>query len=173
MPTVKRTPRTPSESSAPVADQAKPTRERVGPRVPFGGFRRRLEVTSLDPNYYYYWQKNTADNIARMQEAGYEFVSKRDAQRYTPEVLEETQHRGGNESVYDRCERFGGTDAHGDEYNLVLMRQPMKWHQEDMAEHEARNAAVDQAMYRQEFANDPGDSSERYGDINVTVKHEE
>lgn len=165
----------PSETAASAAQEQPLKRERKR-RVPFGGFVSKLEVANKDPAYFYYWQKNTGDYIQRMLDAGYEFVRERDARRYAPETLTNTS----NQSIDGRVEIFGGREANGQEYSLVLMRQPMEYHLEDMEHQEKRNQAIDEAVYRGEFDNDPyrdGNISQgqsvRYGNVDVTVKHEE
>ena len=162
------------DSEAPASQRKTPARERVT-RVAFGGNQLKLEVINQDPDYWYYWQKDQGDNLQRMVDAGYEFVTREIAGRYAPEALTNTDLMGGNQSITDLVEVFGGTNAHGDEVNLVLMRQPNEFHLEDMAAREQKNLRVDEAIYRGEFTDDPGDGSQetRYGNIDVTVKHEE
>lgn len=176
MPKAKRIARNSSETTAAAAaPEANQPSERMARRVPFGGMQRRLEVIGLDPNYHYYWQKDTGDNIPRMKQGGYVFVSQQELDSYSAgkEILANLEDRGGNESLTDKIERYGGIDVHGGEYNLVLMKLLMKYHLEDKAEAEKRNAQTDQAIFRQQFPADPGDNTGRYGDINVTVNHEE
>jgi len=46
-------------------------------RVPFGGNRRRLHVHKKDKGYVYYWFNDTQDRLQRAEEAGYEYVTKK------------------------------------------------------------------------------------------------
>ena len=136
-------------------------------RVPFGGLVYKLEVKYKDPDYYYYWFRARGDEIDRAKNAGYEFVTRRQARG--TELAEELTIKdvdGGNQSVDDRYERNGGRDEFGREYNMVLMRQPMEYHLQDKALDDAAADRVDEAITRQEFKGE--NVASKYGNISVT-----
>lgn len=141
-------------------DSEKPTRKR---RVPFGGFNYKLEVAeeSKEPGWHYCWFPDRGAYIQSALDAGYEFVTERDDVEVT-----NTDVHGGNQSLDGRVERYGGRDRQtGREYNMVLMRQPEEFHQEDIAELAKRNKEVERAILNQEF----GQAIERkYGDVKLT-----
>jgi hypothetical protein len=138
-------------------------------RVPFGGLSYKLEVKHKDPAYWYYWFRNRGDEVERAKAAGYEFVSRRQARgAELPEELTLRDVDGGNQSLDDRYERFGGRDEFGRDYTMVLMRQPMEYHLEDHKADQAAADRIDEAIFRQEFK---GQSvSQKYGQVSVTHK---
>jgi len=129
----------------------------------------KLEVKNKDPDYWYYWFRNRGDEIERAKQAGYEFVTRRMARgTELPEELTLRDVDGGNQSLDDRLERYGGRDDYGKEYNMVLMRQPMEYHLQDKAADDAAADRIDEAIHRQEFQ---GKSiAKKYGDVSVTHK---
>ena len=167
MPAQKRKP-SPSEGTTEEA----PVRYRE--RIPFSGLSKKLDVAYKDPEFYYYWQKDTGDNIARMLRAGYEFVDPQTAKMQVPEMLTSTDVNPRTD-VDGALRVHGGVGEGGRDYGLVLMRIPMKLHEEDMQDHETRNLAIDSAIHRQAFGGGKHtlDEETSYGNINVTVKHEE
>lgn len=140
-------------------------------RVPFGGFTYKLEVANKDPNWWYYWFRDTGDTIERALRAGYEFVTRRQANRMLPEELTNRDVHGGNQSLTDDVRVHGGRDDRGRDYNLVLMRQPMEYHMEDLAAEQALTDDVDKAISRQNFQN--RNIANKYGDVTMTVKDQE
>lgn len=138
-------------------------------RVPFGGLVYKLEVKHKDPDFWYYWFRNRGDEIERARAAGYEFVTRRQARgAELPEELTLKDVDGGNQSLDDRYERYGGRDEFGREYNMVLMRQPMEYHLIDKAADDAAADKIDEAITRQEFKG--GNIAKKYGNISVTHK---
>jgi hypothetical protein len=138
-------------------------------RVPFGGLTYKLEVKHKDPDYYYYWFRNRGDEIERAKAAGYDFVTKKQARgAELPEELTLRDVHGGNQSIDDRYERFGGHDEFGREYTMVLMRQPMEYHLKDKAADDRAADRIDEAITRQEFAGK--NIAQKYGSISVTHK---
>lgn len=132
-------------------------------RVPFGGFSLKLEVKNKDPNFYYYWFKDEGDMLTRAEEAGYEYVSPRQAGMR--ERLTNRDVHGGNQSIVDRIERTGGRDEFGRHYNLVLMRQPMEYHLLDKAAADKVTDEVDNAINRQTFSG--SNVAQKYGDVQM------
>ncbi len=141
-------------------------------RVPFGGLQYKLQVENTDPDYFYYWQKDVGDNIQRMLDAGFEYVTRREAGKNAPETLTNRDVTGGNQSLTDQVRVNGGRDEFGKYYDLVLMKQPMAWHLQDAAQKAKKADEADTAIKRQAFAGQD-DTGNRYGDISVTVKSEE
>ena len=135
-------------------------------RVPYSGYQSRLEVRNKDPNYFYYFHKDTGDNIQRALAAGYRFVSRRDAGRELPEEL--VNDRQGNRAD-DTLRVFGGQGDYGREYELVLMRLPMKLHLEDRKKREAVYDSIDSSIARRDLDGVAAKGQE-YADINISVK---
>jgi hypothetical protein len=129
----------------------------------------KLEVKYKDPDYFYYWFRNKADELDRAIAAGYDYVTRQQARG--TELAEELTLKdvdGGNQSIDGRYERFGGRDEFGREYNMVLMRQPMEYHLEDVAADNAASDRIDEAITRQEFQ---GKSvAQKYGSVSITHK---
>lgn len=158
---------------SPSAGQTTDTPERYRERVSFSGMSKKLDVAYKDPNFYYYWQKDTGDNLQRMLRAGYEFVDAETAKMQVPEMLT-NRDVSGRTDVDGALRVHGGVGEGGRDYGMVLMRIPMELHEEDMAAHEERNKAIDSSIHRQAFTGGKNvDQATSYGDINVTVKHEE
>lgn len=166
----RRGPGRPRKNPEAAVDERRESRE-VPTRVPFGGFTYKLEVANKDPNYYYYWFRDRGDDIERALRAGYEFVTRRQADRLMPEQMTNRDMHGGNQSVHDDVRVFGGRDEYGRDYNLVLMRQPMQFHMEDLEREKERNDAVDQAISRQVFRDN--NIANKYGNVSLTVKDQE
>lgn len=162
--------RRPGRQRKDAAEATDPDRA-AGRRVPFGGFTYKLEVTNKDPAYWYYWFSDRGDTIERALRAGYEFVNRREANRLMPEELTNRDVHGGNQSLTDDVRVFGGRDEYGRDFNLVLMRQPMEYHLEDMAAEEARNDEIDRSITRQSFQNH--NIANKYGDVTMTTKDQE
>ena len=118
-------------------------------RVPFSGHYAKLEVNDKDPNYHYYWHKDSGDTLRRALAAGYEFVDMRGQNRLAPENLNNRDLNVANHSIVGRYEINGGKDEWGREFSLVLMRQPMEFHQEDQKLRDAKSDEVDAAIRRQ------------------------
>ena len=159
-------PRWPQNSEDPGVRESRVARPE---RVPFGGMTYKLEVKNKDPNYYYYWFRNRQDELKRAEAAGYDYVTPR--MQRLGELTEEVTNRdvdGGNQSVEGRTERYGGRDEFGREYVMVLMRQPMEYHLQDLAADQKAADAIDEAITRQEF--DGKNIAQKYGSINVTHK---
>jgi hypothetical protein len=167
----KRRPGRPKKDVAPTVVEERRQNRDVPTRVPFGGFTYKLEVANKDPNYWYYWFKDRGDNIERALRAGYEFVTRREANRLMPDELTNRDVHGGNQSMTDDVRVNGGRDEFGRDYNLVLMRQPMEFHNEDLAAEQSRTDEVDRAIIRQNFEN--RNIANKYGDVTMTVKDQE
>ncbi|GAF88295.1 unnamed protein product [marine sediment metagenome] len=154
-------------------DDDKPGRRK---RVPFAGVVRKLHVAYKAPGYYYYWQKDTGDNIQRMRQAGYELVDAKTARMEVPEMLT-------NSDVSARTDLDGALRVHGGvgeggrDYGMVLMRIPNALHEEDMAALAGKADEIDSAISRQAFqgGKETGliSDSTVYGDISITTKSEE
>ena len=154
--------------ATPAADR---TSREAPVRVPFGGFSYKLEVANKDPAFWYYWFKDTGDTIKRALRAGYQFVSQRESGDLTPEALTNRDVNGANESVSGDTRKFGGRDEYGREYQLVLMKQPIEFHEADMQAENAKADEVDQAIFRQGI--DRNNVATKYGNVTMTVKDEE
>ena len=135
-------------------------------REPYGGFQSRLEVRNKDPNYFYFWHKDTGDNIQRALAAQYKFVSRRNAGRELPEEL--ANDRSGNRAD-DTLKVYGGQGDYGREYELVLMRLPMELHLQDQKMREKRYDAIDAGIARHDLDGVAARGQE-YSDINISVK---
>jgi hypothetical protein len=140
-------------------------------RVPFGGFNYKLEVANKDPSFFYYWQKDVGDNLERMQRAGYEFVTRKQAGRELPESLTNRDLYGAKESLDDRLCVHGGRDEYGKEYKLYLMRQPMEFHEEDARRDAERADLIDQSIRRQTFGSST--IANKYGSVDMSTRSEE
>jgi len=145
----------------------------VSQRVPFGGFSLKLDVANKDPNFYYYWQSDKGDNLERMLQAGYEFVTRQQAGRMrVPESLTNRDLTGGKESLDDRFCVFGGHDEHGRETKLYLMRQPMAFHEEDARRNAELADVIDNSIRRQTLGNTLA-ANEKYGRVDLSTRSEE
>lgn len=160
-----------SKASKPRKDsQAEPVeRKETFKREPFGGRRMKLSVTGKDPNFHYGWFRDQGDNLIRLRRAGYEPVSFREAGREVPEAIENTDDRLRPEDV---CRTHGGIGEGNIPYNLILMKQPMEFHKEDLGLKQDQTNEIDQSIYREEFS-DGKVSGNMYGDINVSVRDKE
>jgi len=148
---------------------AKPAEKKEFVRVPFGGMRKRLSVSSKDPAYHYGWFRDEGDNYIRLRRGGYSEVSFREAERECPEKLTGADERLRPE---DACRTHGGVGEGGVNYQMILMKIPMEFYLEDKKLKDDRADAVDQAIYRPEFQ-DGKVVNNTYGEINVSVRDKE
>jgi len=112
-------------------------------RVPVGGIRDIMTVYNKDPDFMYYWVKDTNENgsrLNRFMRGGYEFATYDKRSAY---VI-------GDEAVY-KSKQHGSIirlpTGHG-EYSY-LMRLPMEFHLEDKAAKEAKIAEMEGQMLNQ------------------------
>ncbi len=141
-------------------------------RVAFGGRRLRLDVSGKDPGYHYGWFRDQGDSYVSLQQAAYQKVSFREAQRECPEKLEGVDERLRPE---DTCRTHGGVGEGGRPYDMVLLKQPMQFFLEDQAAQERRNAEIDIAITRPELEGGRIVGSQYIPDagINLSVKDKE
>lgn len=134
-------------------------------RTPFGGMHYKLEIRNKDPNYVYYWQKDVGDNLQRMLDAGYEFVSRIDHHGAGSEELTNRDINGRNQSLSDQMRVHGGVGEYGREYQLVAMRIRKELWDQDRAADAAAADAIDEAVRRQEFEGE--NIARKYGSVRV------
>jgi len=142
-------------------------------RESFGGRRMRLAVpeSAKDPKYWYYWFRDSGDNLYQAQRAGYEFVTFRDAKRNVPVTINEADKGLKPEDV---CQAHGGAGEGGIPYKMVLMRLPMELRLEDEAAHAAAADEIDRAIYRPEFKDGKVVGNQlQYGSFDVQLKDKE
>jgi len=162
---VKRKPGRPRKDVAIEQDARKETFK----REPFGGRRLKLAVSGKDPAYHYGWFRDQGDNLIRLRRAGYVPVSFREAEREVPEAIENTDDRLRPE---DACRTHGGLGEGNIPYNMILMKQPIEFYDEDRKVKQQANEAIDTAVLRPEFK-DGSVVDNQYGDINVSVRDKE
>ena len=110
----------------------RPRRNSIG--VP----RLTLAVTNEIPGYHLCWM-NDDGNVQNALDSGYEFVTKGEtelANGVTP----------SNVDMSDRIKQKVGTTQQGDVLYAYLMKIKLEWHEEDMAQIEAQNKQVEDAI---------------------------
>lgn len=129
---------------------------RTSKRVPISGQRDNLQVEGKDPDFYYRWVKDTAENgsnILKHTRAGYSFA--RDEEGL---VI-------GEANVY-RSENVGScirVPAGFGEY-LYLMKQPMRYREEDL---QLKAQGIDEVEDSMRHANE---AAGEYGSIKIERK---
>lgn len=103
------------------------------------GVRDLLTVLGKDPNFYYRFEENTDTNLARFTDMGFSRVTYRELQ--------------GVDGVGDaRVNRGSSVDStvtvRSQDTEVVLLKQPMKWRLEDLAEKEALDYMSEKALRR-------------------------
>ena len=110
----------------------RPRRNSIG--VP----RLSLAVTSELPGFHLCWM-NDDGNVQNALDSGYEFVTRGEtelANGVTP----------SNVDMSDRIKQKVGTTQQGDVLYAYLMKIKLEWHEEDMAQIEAQNKQVEDAI---------------------------
>ena len=116
-------------------------------RVPFGVARSKLTVDNLDEAYHYRWINDEPGRIAQAMAGGYSFVE--------PKEVGRESNDENKVSLIDR-----GAQKDGSALNIYLMKIPMEFHLEDVAESQAKLDKIDDAI-RGGTADD-GDKTNRY-----------
>lgn len=129
-------------------------------RIPITGHRDILTVQGKDPSYHYRWILDVDESgarIFRFQQAGFEFVS-------PDEVDGVGTARVASDSGVGTIVRIpaGNHAKTGTPQYLYLMKQPMEYHNEDMAAREEEIARRERDL-TQMFEGDDG----HYGSIRV------
>lgn len=124
-------------------------------RVPFGGNRQRLSVANKDPNYFYYFFNMVEDRIQRALNAGYVFVTKKEAAEREITVGDpDVAH--GSEDLNDKVTKVVGKYDNGQPIVGVLMKIHNDLHEEDLAEKARNNDEIDNALQRGGISREQG-----------------
>ena len=108
-------------------------------RIPFA--ERVSEAPfDMDPEYYYYRFNDTGDKVARALRAGYEFVDQQGKPIKSGKNIQDPEQIGLNVSI-----------PVGNGINGIYMRQPMKYHEQDL---KAKKKVNDDIMRDIENRND-------------------
>lgn len=103
----------------------------------------KLNVSDKDPTYEYRWVQGTPERIRQLHKNDdYDFVKAGDAGHESVKDLDEDKGLG------DLIERSGGKSKDGTPFNLVLMRKPKEWYEEDQKDKQSVNDAIDEAIRR-------------------------
>lgn len=119
-------------------------------RIPMAVPVQKLQVPPI-PGYFTYWMRGTPDRIQQALNAGYEWVSPREADINNFDLAGDAD-KSGNSDLGDRVSVLASTtgdgdvDASGNPVRLYLMKQKMEYHLEDQAIMEKRNASVAEAL---------------------------
>lgn len=115
------------------------TNEGKRKRVPFGGFRSRLQVSDSFPGYVLRWFNDVDGRIQRAQDAGYVFVK-----------AEEVSSLGEHQIHQDNSDLNGNVSkvvSRGEPViRAYLMKIKEEWYQEDQREKEKVNKRTDDAL---------------------------
>lgn len=103
------------------------------------GVRDLLTVLGKDPKYYYRFEENHETNLARFFDMGFSLVTHRELQEVDG-VGDSRVNRG---SSVDSTVTVRSRDT-----EVVLLKQPMKWRLEDLAEKEALDHMAEKALRR-------------------------
>lgn len=131
----------------------RPRRNSIG--VP----RLSLAVTNELPGYHLCWM-NDDGNVQNALDSGYEFVFRGEtelANGVTP----------SNTDMSDKIKQKVGTTQQGDVLHAYLMKIKLEWHEEDMAEIEAQNKQVEDAIAGGNIGSTVGQDGKYNAGINI------
>ena len=103
------------------------------------GVRDLLTVLGKDPKFYYRFEENQGVNLARFFDMGFSLVTYRELQ----EVDGVGDARANRGSSVDSTVTVRSHDT-----EVVLLKQPMHWRMEDLAEKEALDYMSEKALRR-------------------------
>lgn len=153
MDTLKRKAGRPRKDESRAEDQgSRPTK-----RVPVTGFRNKLTVDGLDPNYVYRWILDNHEDGQRIEQckaAGYNFVRGEDGIK----IGQSSVHKSESVGSIIRISEADGS-------YLYLMRTRKEFYEEDQ---KAKDAAVDatQRSMNRNTGNKPG-ADDLYGSVKI------
>lgn len=110
-------------------------------RVAFSANRKRLQVDAQFPGYVTRWFNDQDDRLQRAEDAGYEFVNRREISQVGDKDI-----TSGNTDVNSRVSRVVGRSANQQGIRAYFMKIPEAFYKEDQAKKEAVNALVDEAI---------------------------
>jgi len=116
-------------------------------RVPFDGLNSRLHVAKKDPNFYYYIFNMVEDRVQRALNAGYDFVTKKEAEESDLTFGDPTV-AWNSEDLNGKVTKIVGKYDNGKPIIGVLMKLPMKLHLEDEASKARNNDEIDEGLRR-------------------------
>jgi hypothetical protein len=134
-----------AQAAAPAATEAKPTSRRR--RASVGGAALKLGAPAR-PGFQRRWFNDDKNRIADAGELAYDHVSEGSAQA------------SGTDS---RVSRLVGTKASGEPLRAYLMETPIELYAEGVAEREAQNRLVDEAIVAGRDSTGQMPSNETYG----------
>lgn len=112
-------------------------------RASVGGFAQKLDAPAR-PGYTRRWVNDKDNRIAEVDGLAYDFVSERGIKTDDPS---------------SRVARTVGTMANGEPLKAYLMETPDELYAEGVAEKEAHNGKVDEAIRRGRYADGMGDET--------------
>lgn len=122
-------------------------------RVPISGTRDLLTVEGKDPSFHYHWfsdKNETGQRIHRAKMAGYTFVTSEEVS-----VGDSAVFKSANVGSIIRI-----PDGRSGNY-LYLMKLPIEWREEDLADRAKRNTETETIMSR---SRDDG----QYGELKIS-----
>jgi hypothetical protein len=140
----------PPKSGPTAAKPEKPTRRR---RSSVGGFVSRLDAP-LREGETRRWVNDDGNRLADVRELGYEFVSETGIQTADPG---------------SRISRLVGTKANGEPLHAYLMETPDELYAQGLAEQEAANRKIDEAITAGRDSTDRMDENQ-YGHGSIKVE---
>ena len=124
-------------------------------RVPFSGLNRRLHVSKKDPNFWYYIFNAVEDRIQRALDAGYNFVTKKEAEE-NDITFGDPNLAHNSEDLNGKVTKVVGRYDNGKPIVGVLMKLPMELHKEDEAIKARTADAIDDGLLRGGVAREEG-----------------
>lgn len=120
------------------------------------GIRRILDVVGMDPNFYYRFEPDEPGNISYYKQLGFEPVRWAELGEFG---------RVGDLSVNQGSQMGEFVTGNSLGIPMVLLKQPMQWRMEDVAEHDRLVARTENALRRKK-GEDRADGLE--GHVSIT-----
>lgn len=133
-----------NERSNPASRPGRTSAERQ--RIPMSVPVQKLMVPEI-PGYHLHWFRGTPDRLGRALQAGYSFVTRDEVQINNLNIGDDSAEAGSN-SLGDRVTVGAGSEVTTDNQpmQLVLMKIPLEFWQEDQRFLEDRNEEIANAI---------------------------
>ena len=133
-------------------------------RIPMSTPVRKLEVPEIE-GFHLHWFTGNAQRVRQAQNAGYEFVLRAEVEMNSFGLGSSTAADASTD-LGSRVSIVSGSDEKGQPEELILMKIPLAWHEEDQALLAKRNDSVADALtggsVGQAEAADRGEQGLRY-----------
>jgi hypothetical protein len=143
----------------PRKDESRTQTNRPRQRVSVGGYRDKLSVHGMDPDYHYRWVLSSAEKsgrIMQLQSRGYEFASSSDHSVGQNHVY---KTEDGSSIIRIPADKEGGF--------LYLMRITKEWYEEDQQDKSKRILNTEYEAVRQYSTEENAEDAGVYGKFEI------